>query len=771
MKTELNDWRLYYADHARVVKEALAPASERELKSLPSVPASVPGNFELDLVRAGLLPEDLYVGTNILEVQKWENTHLWYAAHVTVPETNDDCFLRFEGIDTVSEIYVDGSLSGKTENMLVEYEFPITPGEHELVVHITPARVYTDALPLDTACRAHTYNVDSVLIRKAPYLYGWDIMPRTVTAGLWRPVYVVQKPKERIEDLFALTQALDTDKNTAELAVRTRVRLLGCTGYTLHLCLEDDVQKIETDVPLFSSHTLSFMRISSPALWWPKHYGDAHLYSLTAILQKNGRSLDRRTMRVGIRSLTLERTSCAGKDGTFRFIVNGKPVFVMGTNWVPTDAFPSRHEALTRRGLDLVNDLSCNMIRCWGGNVYPSDAFYDYCDEHGILVWQDFAMACGIYPSDDRFQALLTEEAEKLVRRLRSHPSLALWSGDNECDNSFIWVSPRMNGEKRFALTPEDHVPTRVTLPNVLKRMDPFRPYIPSSPYLDPEAFSANNPSENHLWGPRDYFKGDFYNKNSVCHFASETGYHGCNAPDSLRRFLHEDHLNAHGDGKTCTDPEWLVHSSCPEPDPAAPWAYRIPLMTRQIERLFGKAQENIALFALQSQISQAEALKFFIEHFRIGKPYRSGLLWWNIVDGWPQLSDAVVDWYGYKKLAYTYIRRSQAPVCLMMDEPDENGMLTLTADNETEKDVQLAWRVENALTGEELLRGTATVPEHENLRLAQLKEEALYYRLQWFGDARGENHFVGRIGDGITPDKYRAFLAAAGLDQKLEGF
>jgi beta-mannosidase len=277
---------------------------------------------------------------------------------------------------------------------------------------------------------------------------------------------------------------------------------------------------------LFEAGLLKFVNVPQPALWWPRGRGAAALYAITVRLFKHGTEIDRATWRHGIRTVALEhtsRTDSSGK-GEFVFRVNGEKVFLLGSNWVPADAFHSRDEGRIPRMLDLAEEIGCNALRCWGGNVYESDLFFDLCDEKGILVWQDFALGCAVYPQDEEFQKRIRIEATQVVQRLREHASILTWAGDNECDWAYEWYSLG---------NPNANVLTRRVLPDVLRMEDPGRPYIPSSPYIDEVAYAANDQSqpENHLWGPRDYAKGDYY-KNPMCHFASEMGYHGCPSLD-----------------------------------------------------------------------------------------------------------------------------------------------------------------------------------------------------------------------------------------------
>jgi beta-mannosidase len=776
-KVLVNNWNLAYMPNSEYVKSDFQPFAKEDIikQGLEIIPASVPGNFELDFIKAKKLPEDIYFGTNILEVQKLESMHLWYFTDFEIEESEKEAFILFEGIDTAAEIFIDGAYFAFCENMLIPYEFSLDcfeSGKHQVMVHIIPAGVFVRDIPLDPNCRAMKYNMDSLLIRKAPYMYGWDIMPRTVSAGLWRPVSVVYKNRDRIADYRIYTNHIHDEKASITLDTRIITDKDDLRDFSIIVKAECGESKHESHFDLFSVNKKTHFDIANPLLWWPKNYGKQNLYDVTLTLLYKGEAVDEETFKFGIRTVDLERTSVAGADGTFRFIVNNKPIMCLGTNWVPTDAFPSRHDDYTLRGLELTNELNCNMIRCWGGNVYPSDMFYDYCDEHGILVWQDFSMACGAYPQDERFQSLLKEEAESVVTHLRNRTCLALWSGDNECDYMFVWDRSSSYGKFIHQKNPNNNVLTRKVLPEVIGRLDGNRPYIPSSPYLDEEAFKTLKPAEDHLWGPRDYFKGDFYNKNSVCHFASETGYHGCPAPESLRKFIGEKHIEAHGNSQVCDDPEWLVHAACPEVNTSSPWAYRIPLMTKQIDRIFGNSDDEIHNFCLKSQISQAEAVKFFIEHFRIQKNYRWGILWWNIIDGWPQISDAVVDWYGTKKLAYGYIKRAQQPFNIMCDEPDENGMLELCAVNDNRMPVTVEFTVTEALSGRVMASGNATVGADEKLSLGKFKESnGEYYIISWSGEANGINHFTGAIGDTVRLEDYVEFMKKADFYKELEGF
>ncbi len=776
MQETIQNWRLAVIPHAEVAAQGLELRTAAAVLANPhgTIPASVPGNFELDLMREGLL-EDLYYADNVLQAQKLENRHLWYCTEFdTAARPGCDTLLEFGGIDTAAEIYLDGELLGKTENMFIPHTFPlaVADGRHSLVVHIIPAQIYTRQFSLPAIAWSLPYNFEQLKLRKATHMYGWDILPRIMSGGLWRPVTLHYRPRTHIQHSYLYTRRL-ADDGSAQLDFvldwQTDDDYL--QDYTVEIEGHCEDSVFRAGKRLFSTHEEIAFTVPAVKLWWPKNYGEPKLYEVTVTLRKGDQVAATQQFRTGIRTVWLDRTPLAGDDGEFVFLVNGQKVFAMGTNWVPADAFPSRDREYLLRGLEMVNDLGCNIIRCWGGNIYPDDLLYEYCDEHGILIWQDFSMACGIYPDDERTCRLMEQEVTAVVQRLRNHPALLLWSGDNECDQPLPDLRAIRQGERRLAAAdPNDNRLTRQVIPAVLRREDYTRPYLPSSPYIDAVAFEKGGlTSEDHLWGPRDFFKGDFY-MYSQAHFASETGYHGCPSPRSLERFLSPKALQSLGDGCDFADPEWRLHGASPTAEDGC-YTYRNPLMYRQVERLFGTARRTLADFARQSQISQAEAKKFFIEHFRVAKWRRTGIIWWNLIDGWPQISDAIVDYYYTKKLAYAYIKRSQQPVCLMFDEPD-GRQLPLVAVNDLRRAITVRYTVTAASDGHTVAEGHCTVQPDEAVRIDRFtpaKNEV--YGIRWQGDVRGMNHYTAGIGDPLDYDTHLKHLEALGFTAEFEGF
>ena len=510
---------------------------------------------------------------------------------------------------------------------------------------------------------------------------------------------------------------------------------------TLHLKGVCGESVFESDYHIAGVNGFIKLRVQNPVLWWPAGYGEPALYSLTGtLLDGTGKEVAKLETVCGIRTMELRRTDMNefGK-GEFAFYVNNKKIKALGTNHVPADAMHSRDPERILQILDMVRDLGCNMIRCWGGGVYEEDVFYDYCDRHGIMVWQDFMLACTIPPHDEKFAECFKKEAEQIIIRLRRHPSLALWSGDNECDVISTW----------YDVAPNENFITRRVLPDLLKQCDPLRPFLPSSPYIadtlwqkikdfGPHAYSLA--PEKHMWGTRETFKIAPYN-NPGSKFISETGWHGAPNASSIRKFITKDHLNIDP-----MDPEWDLHAANAFHD-RGPNHGRNRLMTRQQEEYYGEViNSSLEDFSRASQIFQAEALKFTIETVRLD-PGCDGILWWNLIDCWPQFSDAVVDYYFAKKLAYYYIRRIQTPFCIMCKEPILFHS-NVVAVNDSQDRKKGSFIMTDGETSEVLLSGDFDVAPGEYFDLGKIRSPRGINKLwliRWtFDDGKtGVNHYI----------------------------
>ncbi len=713
-----------------------------------SIEAQVPGNVELDLQRAGILDEPFY-GMNIVEANAFTKDKTFTYTR-TFEYQSKACrqFLVFEGIDCYADLYLNGEFLMFTDNMLIPHRFEVTgkllDGENTISVVITPTTQHAKQYDYGAVEVGLGFADDALHVRKAPHMYGWDIMPRMLSAGLWRDVYIEETPQGYISEWSVRARDFDFGNRTVGLRVFYRIDGevdKGCAVRIRGICRDHSFTHEQN---IYSFVGFIDITVTNPHLWYPRGKGNPDLYDVTLEFVRDGAVVDIATMRTGLRKVELKRTSINiaspthqkpdtsainVPEGEFVFIVNGERVFCKGTNHVPLDAFHSRDKARIPKEFEMLTDLNCNMIRCWGGNVYEDDLFYELADENGIMIWQDFTMACGIYPSTQEWLERFEQEVATIVRRLRHHPSIVLWAGDNECDMFYY----------QNHIDPNHNVITRQLIPSMLRRHDDTRPYLASSPNVDALAYQygTDYTSEFHLWGVRDTFKSRFY-QDSTCNFVSEIGYHGCNSPASLAKFIAPDKLwPIHNE-------QWLLHASSPVPGIDI-YDYRIKLMEKQLREFFTQTPDNLADFSRMSQIVQAEAKKFFIELFRTFKWRKTGILWWNLLDGWPQISDAVVDYYFEKKLAYHYIKQAQQDVLVALREP-RGWYNEIVVCNDTRDDVQLHVEIIDIDTDERIYANDVTAKADDATvigKLDYMRNMQRMYKIIWNGDVSGTNHYV----------------------------
>ena len=697
-----------------------------------TVKATVPGNCELDLARAGVLPP-AEIGLNIRRYLPYEEYQWLYTRTFTAPACDakggERAVLRFEGIDTLADVFLNGEKIGETENMLIPHEFDVTgrlkPGENTVQVLIRSVTVEGQ----DTTVGELGYFMDfgdSQPFRKAAHMYGWDILPRLCVAGLWRGVSLEVRPAWRIDDVAWITQTdFDCRQRCGTVQAQFRVhapRGAFHAGNTFKVSLNENGRTVSYgDGPLVAAHSRKGIYLRNAKMWWPRGMGEPSLYDARVeVLSPEGTVLAKHEIRFGVRVIGLERDDVYGPErpGQFLFRVNGEPCYIRGSNWVPLDAFHARDGEHLIPTLDLFVDLNCNMVRVWGGGVYEPDAFYDYCDRNGLMVWQDFMTGCSVFPQDDRYAKLTEQEIKSVVMRLRNHPSMALWSGNNENDDAFGWRNPN------WRIDPNRDRNSRQTIPNVLMEYDRSLSYLPSSPYASPDVFAGKaQPSEQHLWGPRDFYKTPFYT-NSPAWFASEMGYHGCPARSTLERMMTRDCVYP-WTKITGDDPkkdfhwndEWMIKAVSPHLERTGWIGDRNNLMTKQVKLMFGSVPHDLDLFIEQSQTIQAEALKTFCEMFRARKFTRfNGMIWWNVRDGWPVLSDAVVDYYYTKKKGYYAIRKAQQDqiVCVT----DDHGVWAV---NDALRPVRGHAKLTDVVRGTQLMDVDFTIPANGKVRLGDV--------------------------------------------------
>jgi beta-mannosidase len=396
------------------------------------------------------------------------------------------------------------------------------------------------------------------------------------------------------------------------------------------------------------------------------------------------------------------------------------------------------------------------------------------------MVWQDFTMGCTTYPQSNEFSETIRKEAKKAIVRLRNHPCIALWAGNNENDVSLEW------GEDQINIDPNTDVISRQVLPLAVREWDPKTPYLPSSPFISSEVFNvekkinSNLSPEMHLWGPRGFYKAPFYTENSA-KFVSEIGYHGCPNLESLEKMMDTDFVYPWTNtdktsgkflsGNEITSLVWNRQWQCKATmtHPASEVnSQRNHLMTNQINCVFGEVPTDLNQFITASQIVQAEAMKYFIEFWRMNKGDRNGILWWNLRDGWPIISDAIVDYYGGKKLAYHFIKQVQTDVCVMIGDA-VSGKHPVVAVNDTRDDKKVEIYITDKESKRNIWSGEILIKANGKQNLVNLPKPqgAQLWLIEYETDGKVfKNHYLA-----YTPpldfNKFSSWLAGLKQDSK----
>ena len=688
-----------------------------------SLTAEVPGNIELDLHRNGIEPDPYYSDNEFL-YKKYETWDWEFTRKIEVPDfdrDSEDVFLVFEGLTGVSSIFL-----GEKQVPLDTHGSALIP--HRLSLfdayedsrHIEPCRSYLMKVTLKspflyamtqsrpdrqgypmnlTACE---YSDEYTFLRMPAHSFGWDIMPRFLSAGMWRDVYIEVRPRNRIDQTYFVTRGLSREKANILYKYRLSLVDLDLSAYRIRIWIDDELKE-EASVRFTGGE--GNIHIDKARLWWPRGYGNAETYRVRTELVYRGEVVDSKTETLGIRQIEIVHKMAAGDEGEFLIKINGCPILAKGANWVPLDAFHSRDKDRYEKAVQLFADSGCNIMRLWGGNVYENDILFELCDKDGILVWHDFSFACAVYPQNQTVKACLKQEADTVIRRLRNHPCILLWAGDNEIDETYC-------GRNYTGASNRYNPISREVLSQSVRENDPYRMYLPSSPYIDGGIARYEVP-EQHLWGPRAYYKDDFY-RLAKAHFVSEYGYHGCPSPESIRRFIPEEQLT------DMRSPAWKCHSS--EYTLLYHRGYdRNQLMRDQVELMFGSSDLPLDQFSFLSQFTQAEALKFMIEQTRLKKWRRTGLIWWNMLDGWPQISDSAVDWYFVKKRSFQAVSRAQEPVSVIFDEAS-GWTQTIILANDSRQDTEVTVCVRDADSNEIVFEGSFSSRANQNETIGEIR-------------------------------------------------
>jgi beta-mannosidase len=648
-------------------------------------PATVPGSVHTDLLANELIPDPFYRDNEAklqwIGHEDWEYRTTFAVDAATLARERVE--LVFLGLDTYATVYLNDAEILSADNMFrtwrVDAKKGLKAGENALrIVFRSPIE---EILP---KMKAMSYELPasndqgektSPHTRKAPYQYGWDWGPRFVTSGVWQPVRLEAWDAARISDVYVTTKS--ATKDAAELAALVTVEAAAPGDATIAIEGDGIGKGVSKKVTLAvgKNEFALPLRVAKPRLWWPNGLGAQPLYTLRARLE-SPRASDERSVRVGIRTLELrQRPDEWGKS--FEIVVNGVPVFAKGGNWIPADSFPERVTPdRYRHLLDSCRRANMNMVRVWGGGIYEKDEFYDMCDEMGLLVWQDFMFACSMYPGDPAFLENVREEAIDNVTRLRNHPSIALWCGNNEVETA--WMHWGWKDKLPASLWDDYKKIFHGVLPEVCAKYDPSRAYWPSSPSSNlEEDADSQKMGDVHYWGVWHAslpFKE--YEKQNP-RFMSEYGFQSFPLKETVATYT--------------TAADWDIESpvmKAHQRHPRGNTLIREYMLREYVE------PKDFESFLYVSQVLQADGIRVGAEHNRRMMPRTMGSLYWQVDDCWPVASWSSMDYYGRWKALQFYAKRFFADVLLSSTETNGTVAYTIVSDRQAPERATLRLRL-----------------------------------------------------------------------------
>ncbi|WP_340557082.1 glycoside hydrolase family 2 protein [Streptomyces sp. GSL17-111] len=614
------------------------------------LPARVPGCVHTDLLAADVIP-DPYLGRNEDEVA-WVGRQAWtYERELAPVGGHERTDLVFEGLDTAARISLDDRVLGSTRNMHRAHRFDVTGLSGVLEVRFASAYDEAAAVRAATGERPNVYPEPSQYLRKMACNFGWDWGPTLVTAGIWRPARLEHWSTARIA---AVRPLVTVEDGTGRVELRIEVERTA-PGRGRPLTARATVGGASAEVTFEGREAVVRLEVAQARLWWPRGYGEQHLYALDVTLSDASGPLDTWRRRVGFRTVELDRSADAHGTG-FTLVVNGERIFARGVNWIPDDAFPARvTPERYRRRLAQAADANVDLVRVWGGGIYEDTAFYDACDELGLLVWQDFLFACAAYPEEQPLRGEIDAEARENVVRLMPHPSLVLWNGNNENLWGFRdwgW-EPELDGDswgEGYYLG---------LLPRVVAELDPTRPYTAGSPWSGSWDHHPNDPAHGthhswEVWNRLDYaeYRAD------VPRFVAEFGWQAPPTMATLRRALPGEEL--------APDSPGMLHHQKAEDGNGK--------LDRGVARHFRLPEGDVDRWHYLTQVVQARAVAAGIEHWRSHWPVCAGAIVWQLNDCWPVSSWAAIDGDGRAKPLLHELRRVYADRLLTV-QPGPDGL------------------------------------------------------------------------------------------------
>lgn len=633
-------------------------------RSLESVDMQIPGTVLSGLLAAGKIKDPFYrTNEDATRALFWKD--YVFTRTFDVDEellAQQHIVLVCEGLDTLAEISINGTFLAKTDNMHRTWKFQakklLHPGKNEIQIVFRSVLRFIEDYPYEAHKKINYIPCGSMkgnqLLRKAHSMFGWDWGPQTIDAGIFRDIYLQGYSHARIEDIRIHQQ------HAKNVSVQTSITLSeSVPGQKLCVELSEDGADKPLQTKLCKTNAdgvaaVDFV-IENPKLWWPNDYGDQPLYIVrTTLLDEDGTNLESITRRIGLRTLTISQE----KDewgNEFAFCVNGVKIFTRGGNYIPDDCLYTR---ITEKKLDYILE-SCrrahfNCVRVWGGGYYPSDAFYDLCDEKGLIVWQDLMYACNVYDVTDAFAENCRQETYDNVRRLRHHASLGLWCGNNEIESAWDHWG---DFQKETPYLRADYIRLfEEVLPKAVQEADGETFYWHSSPssggcFDNPD--DANR-GDTHYWDVWHGQKPFTDYRKYFFRFCSEFGFQSFPCAKTVNSFTLEDDRNIFS----------RVMESHQKNDAA-----NGKMLYYLSENL--RYPKDLTHLLYASQVLQGMAIKYGVDHWRRNRGRCMGTLYWQINDDWPAPSWSSIDYFGRWKALHYMAQKFYAPHAVSMTLED----------------------------------------------------------------------------------------------------
>jgi len=636
-------------------------------KELPaSFKATVPGCIHTDLIDAGFIDDISINGKEQDQFWIWKTDSLY---STTIPQDSSGGHkdLIFKGLDTIATISINGVVRLTTKNMHRSYRLDIMQelSEGDVVLEIAFKAPLTDAEEhvAELGLYPRPYDMPYNYQRKMACSYGWDWGPITVSSGIWKPIELHSWTVAHV-DHMAITPTVENGVPAFDLNVPVKGETRSLSAVVRVLPASGGAAILEQKVSIHGSQFAEQIQVPDAKIWHSRGRGEQPLYTVEFdLLDADGQLLETQSKRVGFRKVELDSSAISDSKNLFAIKVNGERLWIRGANWIPDDPFPTRvtKERYQQRIKDML-EVNINGIRVWGGGIYESEHFYNFCDEEGIVVWQDFLFACAAYPETPEMFKEVAAEVDENVRRLSAHPSLVIWCGGNECIEGFQY----WGWQSDLAGRPWGETFYRQTIPNTLKTIDTSRPYIPGSPFSthsdDVRSFDSGT---NHIWDVWNETGYERYEQYSPA-FAAEFGFNGPGSWSMLTRAIGSDDLDS-------TTAEVAYYQRAFD---------GMTKIASGLSREFANPPTAGHAWYFAAALDQARAVEIGLKHFRSLYETCSGSILWQFNDMWPAISWAVLDHTGFRKLAWHAMKAAYRPRTLIVGRVDQGAQITLLNDH-----------------------------------------------------------------------------------------